>query len=401
MILTILMVFLLPAGCIAGTIPEDLQIITEDYAPLNYMENGTLKGITVDLMEEIFAETGSNLTRDSFQVLPWSEGYTRIKSTPNTILFSMDRLAERENQFLWAGPIITFPQVLFINADATNSSNLDISNLRIVTLTDDCAKASAINSGADEKNIIEVPLAHDAIQLVENGSVDGWAYNELAGKHAIDSYANDPTRFKIGKELVEGRYYIAFHPDTSSEFVNTINTTLQKFKRDRTKTGVTRYEQIIARYLPVQCVTHSTSRESVIELVNLTAASIASDAQETIAAINTGNAPYRDETDPDLYVFVFDTNVTLMANAANNANNGKNLSSTTDVYGNAFRDEMITGALQNGTGWVSYVYSNPDSLGLYYKTSYYLLVNGSDGTAYVVGAGRYKTCDETIEKYES
>lgn len=51
-------------------IPEDLKIITEDYAPLNYLDNGTLKGISVDLTEAILSRMGSNLTRGSFTVLP-------------------------------------------------------------------------------------------------------------------------------------------------------------------------------------------------------------------------------------------------------------------------------------------------------------------------------------------
>ncbi|MFH0966283.1 MAG: cache domain-containing protein, partial [Methanobacteriota archaeon] len=255
----------------------------------------------------------------------------------------------------------------------------------------------AIDAGAIEQNIIEVPLAKDAIQLIENGSADAWVYNELAGQHAIDLNAADPARFGVGKVLGMSTYYIAFHPETSTEFVNAVNTTLQELKRDRAKTGVTEYERILARYLPVQCAKQSLDRDQVMELVNLTASTIATDAQGTIASIDAGESPYRDVIDSELYVFVFDTKVNLLANAANPVNTGKNLAGTTDVFGYPFRDKMIEGAVQNGSGWVSYGYSNPDSLGLYQKMSYYQLVKGSDGKEYVVGAGRYLTCSEEAE----
>ncbi|WP_319580779.1 transporter substrate-binding domain-containing protein [uncultured Methanospirillum sp.] len=394
LILAILALLILPAGGFAAPIPDDLQILTEDNAPLNYIENGTLQGITVDMMEEILNRMGSNLTRDSFKVISWNDAYTQISNNPDTMILAMDRLPEREDQFLWAGPVITVPQVLFVRTDSNLSDETDIGALRIVTITDDCGKTYAINAGADESNIVEVPSTGDAVRMVENGSVDAWVYNELAGMKAIDQFAKDPNTFGMGKELGSSRVYYAFNRGTSPAFVQEVNATIQSLKRDRSETGVTGYEHIISRYIGVQCSFNSTGKEKVIDLVNKTAIALSSDAPGTIADINAGKAPYRDPTDPELYAFVFDKNVTLLANSVNSANNGKNLSGTTDVTGKAFRDDMVDGAVRNGTGWVSYVYSNPDSLGLYQKMSYYQLVNGSDGISYIVGAGRYVSCDE-------
>ncbi len=394
LVLVILALLILPAGGFASPIPDDLQILTEDNAPLNFIENGTLQGITVDMMEEILNRMGSNITRDSFKVIPWNDAYAQISTSPDTMILAMDRLPEREDTFLWAGPVITVPQVLFIRAGSNLSDDSDMSALRIVTITDDCGNTYAIKAGADESKIVEVPSTGDAVRMVENGSVDGWVYNELAGLKAIDQFANDPKTFRIGKELGASRVYFAFNRDTSPAFVQDVNATIQSLKRDRSEAGVTGYERIISRYIGVQCSFNSTSKENVIDLVNQTAVALSSDAPGTISDINAGKAPYRDPTDPELYVFVFDKNVTLLANAVNSANNGKNLSGTTDVTGKAFRDDMVDGAVRNGTGWVSYVYSNPDSLGLYQKMSYYQLVNGSDGNSYITGAGRYISCDE-------
>lgn len=386
---------LIPFGSGATLVPGDLKVITEDYAPLNYLDNGTLKGISVELTEAILSRMGSNITRNSFTVLPWSDGYNIARTTPDTILLTTDRLAERENLFLWAGPIIPIRQVLFTRSEENHSATSDISTLRIVTLTDDCAKSYAIAAGADKKKMTDVLMARDAIRMVENGTVDAWAYNEIAGKRDIDAYAENPDQFKVMKDIGLSRFYLAFNLDTPVAFVDAVNTTIQEIKRNRAKTGVTEYEQIVARYLPLQCAEISPDKTRVMDLVNQTAADLAVDASGTIAAIHAGESPYRDPVDPELYVFVFDTSVNLKANAANTVNTGKNLAGTTDVYGKLFRDQMVQGAVQNGTGWVSYVYSNPESLGIYQKMSYYTLVTGSDGVHYVVGAGRYLTCDES------
>lgn len=108
------------------------------------------------------------------------------------------------------------------------------------------------------------------------------------------------------------------------------------------------------------------------------------------ARINAEDAPYRDPENPGLYVFVYDVNVTIVAHADNILMVGVNYKGTTDVTGKAFRDDIVAGALENGTGWVEYVYFNPAQMNLYYKTSYYRLTTGSDGNYYIVCAGNYK-----------
>jgi len=85
--------------------------------------------------------------------------------------------------------------------------------------------------------------------------------------------------------------------------------------------------------------------------------------------------------------------VTLVAQAVNPGQVGTNLHGKTDVTGTPFRDRIVTGALQNGSGWEEYVYMNPTDAGLYYKTSYYRIAEGSDGMTYIVGSGAPSACE--------
>ena len=57
----------LPLFCSGTVIPEDIQIITEDYYPLNFVDNETLQGISVDLFEKILQKMGSDINRSSFK----------------------------------------------------------------------------------------------------------------------------------------------------------------------------------------------------------------------------------------------------------------------------------------------------------------------------------------------
>ena len=387
----------IPAGCYGLEIPPDLQIITENYPPLNYIENGTLQGISVDLMELAFERLDIPVNRSSFQVLLWSEGYTRALNTPNTVIFSTARLPERESQYLWAGPLVSDLKVLFSHALAHPVDKNDISGLRIVAITNDSGIGYAIEAGADREKIILVPTPEEAVHMIENGTADAWSYGKMAGIRAIDTYADDPNMIVIGAEIGTIDDYVAFNLNTSAEFVDAIHSTLKELKQDRSETGISAYEQIYIRYLPVGCTVESVSVKGVINLVSNTAVAIESDATGTIADINAGKAPYIYPDCQDVYVFVYDTKGTLIANADNPGLVGKNFSGLIDVTGKKFRDEMIAGALKDGSGSIDYVHSDSETSGLYQKRSYYELVTGSDGVVYVVGAGRYLSCDEMDE----
>ncbi|PWR76228.1 substrate-binding periplasmic protein [Methanospirillum stamsii] len=118
----------LPLFCFGAVVPNDIQIITEDYYPLNFVDNGTLQGISVDLFEKILQKMGSDINRSSFKELPWSEGYNLVKTTPDTVLFTITRTPEREDEFLWAGPFFTDRDLLFTNNSFQQSTVLSIKN---------------------------------------------------------------------------------------------------------------------------------------------------------------------------------------------------------------------------------------------------------------------------------
>jgi polar amino acid transport system substrate-binding protein len=134
--------------------------------------------------------------------------------------------------------------------------------------------------------------------------------------------------------------------------------------------------------------TVAATEQQVIGLVNITCEAIAKDAAATFAAINAGRAPYVDPSNPGLYAFVYDKDVTLVADPDPSLK-GQSMKGKPDATGKLFRDEIVAGAFANGSGWERYVYKKPGGEELFQKASYYKLVTGSDGNQYVVGAGRY------------
>ena len=59
---------------------EGMDWMTEQYPPFNYLdeEDGQLKGITVDILMEMFKKAGVGITRDELRILPWARAYKAL-----------------------------------------------------------------------------------------------------------------------------------------------------------------------------------------------------------------------------------------------------------------------------------------------------------------------------------
>lgn len=129
--------------------------------------------------------------------------------------------------------------------------------------------------------------------------------------------------------------------------------------------------------------------EEVVALVKQTKAAIEKNALQTLARVNRAEHPYKNKNNPSLYIFVFDTDLTVVAHAIKTKVIGKNVKGKPDIKGKKFRDEMLVKAKKDGSGWVDYYFLNPKSKKTEHKTAYIELAKGNDGKSYIVGSGKY------------
>ena len=136
-------------------------------------------------------------------------------------------------------------------------------------------------------------------------------------------------------------------------------------------------------------VAAAQSTEEVTMLVQQAKQSIAKNALQTIARINRAEHPYKNKDNPSLYVFVFDTDLTVVAHAIKTVAIGKNVKGKPDSKGKNYRDEMLAKAMTDGGGWVDYYFVNPKTNKEEHKNTYFELAKGSNGKSYLVGSGKY------------
>jgi polar amino acid transport system substrate-binding protein len=161
-----------------------LLFVTEQYPPYNYEVNGSLKGISVDLLRAISDKNKLGIVDNQIQLMPWADAYQIAQGRNNTVLFSTIRLPERENQFLWVGPIGTSQKVIFAKKDrAINiSRSEDLKQYRIGYVKGDAAQSQLQALGIADDHIIAYTDVPSLIAGTLKNRIALWCYGDLAGR---------------------------------------------------------------------------------------------------------------------------------------------------------------------------------------------------------------------------
>jgi len=125
------------------------DVVYEDNYPYNYLKNGTLEGITPDLLEMITGQDGGSCVPGRIRLVPWAEGYQAALTGNNTMIFAIARIPSRETSFKWAGPIYPYTTVVFARPDSgiIISSPDDLKAYRIGAVADDAAVQQLVDAG--------------------------------------------------------------------------------------------------------------------------------------------------------------------------------------------------------------------------------------------------------------
>ncbi len=255
----VLFVIVLVSGCMSGQppVPEPgpspgLTFYTEQNPPYNYEENGTLKGIAVDLLEEMTARAGARVDRSEVRLAPWTEGYQAVLHQNRTVLFTTVRLPERETSFKWVGPVYPYTNVLFSRQDRNIAVKgvEDLDSLKIGVIRDDIAGIQLLAMGVNESQLVKETNVAEIIRKLENGEVDLWGYPEPSGRYFARQVTGNASTFRVVYTLPGLDGYYAFSRDVPDSTIQKFQNALDSLKQEKDASGRSRYEEIVWRYIP-------------------------------------------------------------------------------------------------------------------------------------------------------
>lgn len=225
---------------------QELKIVTENYPPYNYEENGKVKGVSTQIVRAVLKEMGLNI---KITVYPWARTYRLALEEPNTLIYSIARTPEREHKFKWVGVIAPADQVLLSLKERTDIklNNLDDTRkYKIGTVRDDVIEHHLLSNGFKvEKNIDRCNNYNSNIKKLLRKRIDLCAIGKLVGYNILRKIGHEPGdtvkqvyRFDVLSKGVN----MAFQKDTPDEVVNKFRRGLEKIKENKT------YDKILSKY---------------------------------------------------------------------------------------------------------------------------------------------------------
>ena len=115
-------------------------------------------------------------------------------------------------------------------------------------------------------------------------------------------------------------------------------------------------------------LSHASGKDDAKALVKKAVAYVKYQGKEkAIAEINKPRGMF---DKGEVYVFAYDLQGVMLAHPKNPTLIGKNLIAVPDSEGKLFRKEIVELANSKGSGWVDYVYLNPETKEYEHKTTY-------------------------------
>ncbi len=222
---------------------ESLTIVTENFPPYNFEENGQPKGLSTEVVQAVLSETGLEC---DILFYPWARAYRLSQIQKNTLIYSIARIPEREDMFHWIGVIAPYKTSFYklrSNDRIVVNSLADAKQFSIGVSLEDVILTYL--KGKEFQNLSIVSNDIFNIRMLTRGRLDLIAYDEASFLHKIQAEGLDPSLFERVYRLEElsGSLYMAFSRGTDPNLVRKFQAALKVVK----KKGI--IEQIQRRYL--------------------------------------------------------------------------------------------------------------------------------------------------------
>lgn len=205
-----------------------LRIVTTEYSPYSYQEQGEAYGYSVEVMLALLEKVPY---KPEIEFLPWARTYKTGLERPNTLIFSLARTPQREDNFEWIGKLFPMKTYLYI---AANRNDIKITNL------DEARKyvISGVIEGAPSKWLAEqgfemfnsTGVYESRIRMLMNGRIDVLLSDPMSLETEMGNAGIDISSIKPILYLPEPSYdlYLAISEGSDSVYVEAFKQAYQQ-----------------------------------------------------------------------------------------------------------------------------------------------------------------------------
>lgn len=224
-----------------------LKVVTEDFPPFQYIENGHLTGVCAEVVEAVLAEAGIEA---EITVMPWPRAQKMAKEEENVLIFSMARTAGREKDYKWVGQIDEAGGHVFAAAGnpvtirSFDDLKLHVLGVVIGDLREEFFHAQGFEDG---KNLEPVRTHASLYSMLKAGRIELWPESDLTMAYVVRQAGGDPAKavravWNLSDVTGYAGDFMAAGLSTPDEIIERLRAALDKVKSDG------RYEAIMRKW---------------------------------------------------------------------------------------------------------------------------------------------------------
>ena len=223
---------------------EDIKWFTEEYPPYNFVENGTPKGIAVDLLLAVWKKVGLNKTAKDIKVVPWARGVKMIKTKPGTCLFATTLTSERKDvlgwKFVYPIPLVNEEPENHVVARKSKKISFDsIEDLKKYkgkygVVRGDVGEGLLVGAGVNPAKLDKTANPVSLVKKLEKGRYDLISYSYTTASTKMKEVGIDPSEFEIVFAFPPKPMGFAFYHSTDPAILKKLQEALDSLHSDGT-----------------------------------------------------------------------------------------------------------------------------------------------------------------------
>ena len=215
---------------------QSISVVTENVPPLQiYKEGKLVGGMAVELVQAIFEQ--AKLTAD-IQVYPWPRAYHMALSQKDTLIFSIIKLPERKDDFIWIGKLYSLQANITKLKSATDikiTSPQDINRYKLGVSRGDYGESYLKSIGLREGVNLHLTINHSNLwNLLYSNRVDAIFTNQVTAKSEIKEAILDVNKAVIAYKIegLTSDIYLAANKHTDIKIITQLQLAFQVIKNN-------------------------------------------------------------------------------------------------------------------------------------------------------------------------
>ena len=221
------LIIILLLGVVGNAKASGLTIFVENWPPYNFKQNDKIVGISTELIEAALQKAK---IKYKLVVYPFKRALITVQKTPNTMLFTVARIPQREDMFTWIGPL--HPRKVYLYK-LKKRTEIQIDNVEDIkkyytgALSGGSIEQFFIANNFHEYNYHLVTNSKQLLKMLFKRRVDLIPGDPLDLAYQIKSLGYKYSELEIAYQLSEeGGYYMIANKNTPKKILIKIQKSL-------------------------------------------------------------------------------------------------------------------------------------------------------------------------------